>query len=79
MSKEYDMRSFGDQSWRDLVYSVIQDNGGRMSLQELYDALKDSAKAKRNAHWRDKIRQVVQDIKHFIRTERGTYALAPAA
>lgn len=79
VSKEYDMRSFGDQSWRDLVYSVIQDNGGRMSLQELYDALKDSAKAKRNAHWQDKIRQVVQDIKHFVRTERGTYALAPAA
>lgn len=78
-SKEYDMRSFGDSSWRDLVYSVIQENGGRMSLQELYDALKDSAKAKRNAHWQEKVRQTVQNIKHFIRTERGTYALAPAA
>lgn len=78
-SKEYDMRSFSDQSWRDLVYSVIQENGGRMSLQELYDALKDSAKAKRNAHWQEKIRQTVQDIKNFVRTERGCYALAPAA
>ena len=37
-SKEYDIRSFSDQSWRDLVYSVIQENGGRMSLQELYNA-----------------------------------------
>lgn len=78
-SKDYDMRSFGDQSWRDLVYAVIQENGGRMSLQELYDALKDSAKAKRNAHWQEKVRQTVQNIKNFIRTERGTYALAPAA
>lgn len=77
--KNYDMRSFGDQSWRDLVYSVIQDNGGRMSLQELYDALKDSAKAKRNAHWQEKVRQTVQNIKNFVRTERGCYALAPAA
>lgn len=78
-TKTYDMRSFTDQSWRDLVYSVIQENGGQMSLQELYDALKDSAKAKKNTHWQEKIRQTVQNIKRFIRTERGTYALAQAA
>lgn len=78
-SREYDMRTFGDQSWRDLVYSVIQNNGGQVSLQELYDALKDSAKARRNPHWQEKIRQTVQNIKHFVRTERGCYALAPAA
>ena len=78
-TQQYDTRSFGDQSWRDLVYSVIQENGGQMSLQELYDALKDSAKAKRNEHWQEKIRQTVQNIKRFVRTERGTYALAPAA
>lgn len=75
-SKQYDMRSFTDQSWRDLIYSVIQDNGGRMSLQELYDAIKDSSKAKKNPHWQEKVRQTVQDIKRFIRTERGCYALA---
>ena len=75
-SKEYDTRTFGDQSWRDLVYSVIEENGGQMSLQELYDALKDSAKAQRNQHWQEKIRQTVQNIKRFVRTERGTYALA---
>ena len=75
-SRQYDMRSFTDQSWRDLVYSVIQENGGQMSLQELYDAIKDSAKAKKNPHWQEKVRQTVQDIKRFIRTERGCYALA---
>ena len=78
-SKEYDIRSFSDQSWRDLVYSVIQENGGRMSLQELYDALKDTAKAKANQHWQEKVRQTVQNVKRFIRTERGTYTLVPAA
>ena len=78
-SKEYDMRSFSDQSWRDLVHSVIEENGGQMSLQELYTVLRDSAKAKKNPHWQEKIRQTVQDIRRFIRTERGTYALAPAA
>lgn len=79
MRAEYDMRRFGSQSWRDLVFSIIQENGGQMSLQELYDAVKDSAKAKANQHWQEKVRQTVQDVKHFIRTERGCYALAPAA
>lgn len=78
-SQNYDMRSFGDQSWRDLIFTVIEENGGQMSLQELYDALKDSSKAKRNPHWQEKIRQTVQNIKHFMRTERGCYSLASAA
>ena len=79
VSKQFDMRSFTDQSWRDLVHSVIQENGGQMSLQELYDALKDSSKAKKNPHWQEKIRQTVQDIKRFVRTERGCYALVALA
>ena len=78
-SREYDMRSFKDISWRDLVYATIQENGGQMNLQELYEALKGSAKAKTNQHWQEKIRQTVQNMKRFVRTERGTYALAPAA
>ena len=55
-TREYDMRSFRDMSWRDLVYTTIQENGGQMSLQELYTALKDSAKAKANQFWQEKIR-----------------------
>jgi len=78
-NENYDMRSVGGQSWRDLVFATIQHNGGQMSLPELYDALKDSAKAKGNTHWQEKIRQTVQNIRNFIRTERGCYALAPAA
>lgn len=75
----YDMRRFSSQSWRDLVYGIIQDNGGTMSLQELYDAVKDSNKAKRNIHWQEKVRQTVQNVKHFIRTERGCYSTLSAA
>lgn len=78
-SSQYDTRQFCDQSWRDLVWSTIEDAGGKMSLQELYDALKDSAKAKANTHWQEKIRQTVQNVKKFIRTERGCYTLAKAA
>ena len=72
------MRSNRGQSWRDLVWAVIDNAGGTMSLQELYDALKDSAKAKANPHWQEKVRQTVQNVKKFVRTERGCYALAAA-
>ena len=78
-SNQFDMRTFEPQSWRDLIYATIQENGGQMSLQDLYESLKGSAKAQKNAHWQEKIRQTVQNIKSFVRTERGTYALAPAA
>lgn len=75
-NENYDMRNVGGQSWRDLVWATIQHHGGRMSLQELYDALKDSAKAKANPHWMEKIRQTVQNVRAFSRTERGSYAIA---
>jgi hypothetical protein len=78
-SSVYDMKTFAGQSWRDLVYATIQEAGGQMSLQELYNALKDTAKARANSHWQEKVRQTVQNIRKFVRTERGCYALAPAA
>ncbi len=78
MNNTYDMKTFDGQSWRDLVFATIQEAGGNMSLQELYDALKNTTKAKANNHWQEKIRQTVQNVKNFIRTERGCYALAPA-
>ena len=78
-STVYDMKTFAGQSWRDLIYATIQEAGGQMSLQELYNALKDTAKARANSHWQEKVRQTVQNIRKFVRTERGCYALAPAA
>lgn len=76
--EDYDLRQSEAPSWRDLVWATIEHHGGRMSLQELYDALKDSAKAKGNSHWQEKIRQTVQKVRNFVRTERGCYALVPA-
>lgn len=32
-----------------------------------------------NHHWQEKVRRTVQNVKKFIRTERGCYALATAA
>ena len=74
--ESFDMRSVEGQSWRDLVWATIEHHGGTMTLQQLYDALRESAKAKANPHWMEKIRQTVQNAKAFSRTQRGAYALA---
>lgn len=74
--KDYDMRTFSGQSWRDLVLETVRDNGGKMTLSQLYEALADSGKSRRNEHWQEKIRQTVQNAKYFTRTDRGEYALA---
>lgn len=62
-------------SWRVLVAHTIRSNGGISSLQELYDAIEGSAKAKANLHWREKIRQTVQIYPEFQRVSVGQYTL----
>lgn len=76
--EDYDMRRFAGQSWRDLIMGVLQENGGQMTLDEVYDAVKDSNKAGRNPHWKEKVRQTLQDVRRFTRTARGCYTVAAA-
>lgn len=80
LSRNYrmDLRKTSHVSWRDVLYAILDDNGGEMTLAELYDQMKDSPKTKANQHWQEKIRQVMQNAKYFTRTARGTYALACA-
>lgn len=73
---ELDLRDLNSATWRDIVFEVISSNHGKSSLEELYDAVKDHKKAMKNPHFRDKIRQVVQDTRYFRRVEKGVYVLA---
>lgn len=78
LSRTYsmDLRKTSHVSWRDAVFAILENNGGEMSLSELYEQLKESPKTKTNQHWMEKIRQTVQNSKYFTRTARGSYALA---
>lgn len=71
-----DLRKTSHTSWRDALLAILED-GGEMTLAELYDQMKDSPKTKANRFWQEKIRQTVQDARHFTRTARGTYTAAP--
>jgi hypothetical protein len=72
--KEMDIRQSRSASWRDIIHTLMEDTG-ETSLENLYERLKDSPKNESNPHWKEKIRQTVQDTKYFRRTARGTYAL----
>lgn len=65
-------------SWRDSVFAFLQKNG-ECSLDDLYEAFKESPKIKTNPNWQAKIRQTVQNEKYFTRTRCGHYMAAAAA
>ncbi len=69
-----DIRGSKTASWRDIIHALLEN--GRSTLAGLYEQLKDSPKAKENPHWKEKIRQVVQNTRYFTRVAEGTYALA---
>ena len=71
-----DMRDSKNSTWRDTLLAVLQHYVKEMSLQELYEELAPHRKAKANPHWKDKVRQTVQDARYFKRTSRGCYTAA---
>lgn len=74
-TREMDIRKTGCASWRDIIHAIVEEHG-TCSLDELYEEMKDSPKLKGNPHWKEKIRQTVQDARYFVRTTRGRYSLA---
>ena len=69
-----DMRMSKSASWRDVIHSILE--SGQQSLEGLYRQMENTPKAMNNPHWREKIRQVVQNTRYFRRVAEGTYALA---
>lgn len=66
--------------WRVLIRSVLEDRlGGAAGLDDLYEAVRDTAKARENPHWREKVRQTVGQCPEFVRVGRARYALRKAA
>lgn len=49
---------------------------GKASLAEIYNLLQDTDKAKKNPHFKEKIRQILQLHKEFTSIGRGVWSLA---
>ena len=55
-----DIRNSKDATWKDVVLSVLEDIGKTASLNEIYEKIDGFEKAKKNAHWQEKVRQTLQ-------------------
>ena len=76
LHRTFDYRAHDCCSWRDLVHDLLEHSAKEMPLEDLYREVGKCPKTRSNPHWREKVRQVVQNSKYFTRTSRGCYALA---
>lgn len=76
MTKSVDIRDMRSSTWRDVVYEVLHKLGQPASLSTLYQEIEGHKKCETNPHWKDKVRQVVQDERYFTRVSSGVYQAA---
>lgn len=62
-------------TWRDVIASVMSENGPEMSLNDLYRNIDGHKKCQSNSHWKEKIRQVLQNYKDFKQIKTGVWSL----
>lgn len=75
--RDADMRELGDTvTWRDLLYAVME-KCGPCSLSQIYEKVENSKKAKKNPHWKEKVRQTLQMHAELFKNEsRGVWGAA---
>lgn len=74
-----DIRDSESATWKDIVISVLEQLNGTASLEQIYAEVKGFKKTITNPHWKDKIRQVLQELQKKGITKnpsRGMWALA---
>lgn len=74
-TKEFDLRAFENLTWRDLIQGALEFLGGEADLSSIYEVIQDSKKTRKNKHWKDKIRQVLQIHDNFTVVKRGVWRL----
>lgn len=76
LKKKLDVRDSNSATWRDVVFAVLKKLGKAASLASIYSEIDGHAKAAKNPHWRDKVRQVLQMYPDFVSESRGIWSLA---
>ena len=80
LPREYkmDIRDSQTATWKDVVLAVVRQYK-TTNLSELYDKLKEHKKAKANPHYKEKIRQTLQQLRDaglVINTSMGVWQAA---
>lgn len=71
-----DLRQSEKITWNAVVLAAMEKLGGKATLEQLYKEVEGHKKTQTNSNWKEKIRQVVQTYKDYVRTSKGEYALA---
>lgn len=74
---DFDVRDSFSASWKDVIASVFEANGNKyLSIQFIYDEVKNHRKASTNKYVREKIRQVLNEYASiFEKVDKGVYKL----
>ncbi len=73
---EVDVRDMPGATWKDVVAAIMENCHGSVTLTYLYEKVEPYEKAKRNKHWREKVRQTLQIYPDsFQSTKRGEWCL----
>lgn len=77
MAKRYklDIRDSRDVTWREVVAAVLNKIGREATLEEIYSEINGFKKCETNVHWREKVRQTLQNYKMFSSAGRGVWCL----
>lgn len=73
--RKCDLRDSLSATWRDVVAAALEDEGA-MTLTEIYKKIEGHKKCKKNPHWKDKVRQVLQSFDIFESQEKGVWKVA---
>ena len=64
-------------TWHHLIRMTFESRGGQMTLAELYVCLASHPKAKKNTHFRERIRATIYEHKdQYISCGNGSYRLS---
>ena len=68
-SKKENIMNIVNITWRDLIQATLEFLNNRASVDEIYEILRKSKKAKSNNHIREKIRQTLNCNNNFVKIE----------
>lgn len=74
-TKMFNLKAFENMTWRDLIQGALEYLGGESDLSEIYSIIEDSKKARKNKHWKEKVRQTLQIHNNFNSNQRGVWRL----
>lgn len=73
---EVSMLKAKNVTWKGLIMNVIEELGGRATIEQVYELVKDSPKSEGNNYVREKVRQVLNvNTGVFTRISTGSYEL----